>query len=179
MQTSTRRKGERLKVRFPCDLTFGRERVSGMVLDLSAGGLSVSSDRRAQQGEVVFARLHPKGRSSIDVEALVWNVRTVRSRDTGMISARLGLVLSEAPDEFLDLLKSKRPPPVAKPRQPDEPANGVEPPPAERRFRVRVKQSDSKRTRVILVFAESVGDAAEKGLAEVGAGWDLLEIASR
>ena len=184
METNRRREEERVKVRFPCDLAFGRERASGMVLDLSAGGLSVSSDRHAQQGESVFVCLHPKGRASIDVEALVWDLRTARSRGKGKASARLGLVLSEAPDEFLDLLKSKRPAPVAKPRQPaepcsPEPANEVEPPPAERRFRARVKQSDTTRTRVILVFAASAEDAAEKALAEVGTGWGLLEVASR
>ena len=140
-------------------------------------------------------RLHPKGRSSIDIEALVWNVRRVKSRGKGKASARLGLVLSEAPDEFLELLKAKTPAHVAKPRRPaksvkprsPEPANEAEPepvlttepPPAERRFRARVKQSATTRTRVILVFAESAEDAAEKALAEAGAGWSLLEVSSR
>jgi hypothetical protein len=168
------RREERIKVRFPCDLTFGSKRFSGMVIDLSAGGLSVVADRNPEQGESVFVRLHPKGRPSIDVEALVWNVRSVKSRGKGKASARLGLVLSEAPDEFLELLKSKAPTRVAKRRTP-EPA----PPPAERRFRARVKQSDTSRTRVILVFAVSAEDAAEKALAEAGAGWSLLEVASR
>jgi len=191
MTAEERRKEERIKVRFPCDLAFGSKRASGMVMDLSAGGLSVASDRKAEQGESVFVRLHPKGRPSIDVEALVWNVRTVKSRGKGKTSARLGLVLSEAPDEFLELLKSKAPTRVAKPlpparsaeRRPPEPepepetAPEIEPPLAERRFRARVKQSDSTRTRVILVFAVSAEDAAEKALAEAGTGWSLLEVA--
>ena len=187
MTAEERRKEERIKVRFPCDLAFGSERASGMVMDLSAGGLSVAADRKAEQGESVFVRLHPKGRPSIDVEALVWNVRAVKSRGKGKASARLGLVLSEAPDEFLELLKSKAPTPVAKPRQParsakrrtPEPEPEPAPPPAERRFRARVKQSDSTRTRVILVIAASAEDAAEKALAEAGTGWGLLEVASR
>ena len=73
-------------------------------------------------------------------------------------------------DEFLDLLKSKRPPAVAKARQPARSAESCSPetakevgsPPAESRFRARVKQSNSTRTRMILVFAESAEDAAEK-----------------
>ncbi|MBW1686972.1 MAG: PilZ domain-containing protein [Deltaproteobacteria bacterium] len=186
MTAEERRKEERIKVRFPCDLAFGKKRASGMVMDLSAGGLSVASDRKAEQGESVFVRLHPKGRPSIDVEALVWNVRTVKSRGKGKTSARLGLVLSEAPDEFLELLKSKAPTRVAKRRAPEpepetapepEPEPEIEPPLAERRFRARVKQSDSTRTRVILVFAVSAEDAAEKALAEAGTGWSLLEVA--
>jgi hypothetical protein len=195
MNANERRKEARSKARFPCELAFGRERASGMVLDLSAGGLSVASDRNADQGDSVFVRLHPKGRPSIDIEALVWNVRTVKSRGNGKVSTRLGLVLSEAPDEFLELLKAKTPARVAKlrrparsaePRSPEpvneaepEPALKTEPPPAERRFRARVKQSASTRTRVILVFAESAEDAAEKALAEAGAGWSLLEVVSR
>ena len=196
METNRRREEERVKVRFPCDLAFGRERASGMVLDLSAGGLSVSSDRHAQQGESVFVCLHPKGRSSIDIEALVWNVRTINLRGNGKASTRLGLVLSEAPDEFLDLLKlnSKSKAPVAKaaksaqarsPRPEAEPeiereaAPESEPPAEEHRFRARVRQSDSSRTRVILVFAESAEEAAEKALTETGDGWSLLDVASR
>ncbi len=175
MTAEERRKEERIKVRFPCDLAVGSEHVSGMVMDLSAGGLSVASDKSADQGEGVFVRLHPKGRPSIDLEALVWNVRSVKSRGKGKAVARLGLVLSEAPDEFLELLKSKAPTRVAKRRTP-EPATA--PPPAERRFRARVKQSDTTRTRVILVFAASAEDAGEKALTEAGTGWGLLEVAS-
>ena len=194
MTAEERRKEERIKVRFPCDLAFGRKRASGMVMDISAGGLSVAADKMLDQGESVFVRLHPKGRPSIDVEALVWNVRAVKRGGKGKASARLGLVLSEAPDEFLELLKSKAPAPVAKPRRParsarrrsPEPATAKEaepetvlktpPPPAERRFRARVKQSDTTRTRTILVFATSAEDAAEKALAEVEPGWILLEV---
>jgi hypothetical protein len=193
MTAEERRKEERIKVRFPCDLAFGSERASGMVMDVSAGGLSVASDKIADQGEGVFVRLHPKGRPSIDVEALVWNVRSVKSRGRGKASVRLGLVLSEAPDEFLELLKSKTPARVAKPRQParsaerrppgpakeaePEPVLVTPPPPEECRFRARVKQSDTNRTRLILVFAKSAEDAGEKALAEAGSGWILLEVA--
>ena len=191
MTAEERRKEERIKVRFPCDLVFGRKRASGMVMDLSAGGLSVAADTMLEQGESVYVRLHPKGRPSIDIEALVWNVRAVKRGGKGKASARLGLVLSEAPDEFLELLKSKTPARVAKPAQPakrrspepvvakaPEPETVLEtpPPPAERRFRARVKQSDTTRTRVILVFATSAEDAAEKALVEVEPGWILLEV---
>ena len=194
MTAEERRKEERIKVRFPCDLAFGRKCASGMVMDISAGGLSVAADTMLDQGESVYVRLHPKGRPSIDIEALVWNVRAVKRGRQGKASARLGLVLSEAPDEFLGLLKSNTPARVAKPPQParsakrrtPEPAvaKGAEPetvletppPPPERRFRARVKQSDTTRTRVILVFATSAEDAAEKALAEVEPGWILLEV---
>jgi hypothetical protein len=191
MTAEERRKEERIKVRFPCDLAFGNERASGMVMDVSAGGLSVASDKSADQGEGVFVRLHPKGRPSIDIEALVWNVRKAKSRGKGKAAVRLGLVLSEAPDEFRELLKSKTPARVAKPRQParrrsPEPKPEIEPepvlkalpPPPESRFRARVKQSDTNRTRVILVFAASVEDAGEKALTEAGTGWIVLEVAS-
>lgn len=186
MTAEERRKEERIKVRFPCDLAFGSERASGMVMDVSAGGLSVATDKNADQGDSVYVRLHPKGHPSIDIEALVWNIRKVKSRGKGKASVRLGLVLSEAPDEFLGLLKSKTPARAAKPKQParrrppkpePEPVMAL-PPPPESRFRARVKQSDTNRTRVILVFATSAEDAAEKALTEVEPGWILLEITS-
>jgi hypothetical protein len=179
-------------VRFPCELAFGRERASGMVHDLSPGGLSVEADRSAEQGDSVFVRLHPKGRPTIDIQAIVWNVCTMRRRKTGNLSTRLGLVLSEAPDEFLDLLKAEAPAPVRQPCSPrldPPPATGpppatesppaTEPPPAARRFSVRVKQAATSRTRAILVFAESAEDAQAKALAEAGAGWRSLEALSR
>jgi hypothetical protein len=189
MTANDRRREDRIKVRFPCDFAFGRKRASGTVLDLSSGGLSVAADRTAGQGDHVYLRLHPKGRSSIDVQAIVWNVRAMKSRGKGKALARLGLVLSEAPDEFLDLLKSVAPP---RPKEPAKPAASAEsrspepeieqeaePPPAERGFRIRVKQPATTRTRVILVFAESAEDAAERALAEAGSGWSLLEVAAR
>ena len=189
MTANERRKEERIKVRFPCDFAFGRQRASGTVLDLSPGGLSVVADSKADQGDTVFVRLHPKGRPSIDIETLVWNVRGINSRGKRKASVRLGLVLSEAPDEFLDLLKSKAPAPPAKParaaasaesRSPEpEIEQEAEPPLAERGFRVRVKQSATTRSRVILVFAESAEDAAERALAEMDADWSLLEVAAR
>jgi hypothetical protein len=175
---------------------FGRERTSGMVWDLSPGGLSVEADRRAEQGDSVFVRLHPKGRPSIDIEAIVWNVCTMRRRKTGGLSVRLGLVLSDAPDDFLDLLKAAAPARVGQPCSPrpepeletkpepepepkPEPAHATGPPPAARRFSVRVKQSATSRTRAILVFAESAEDAEAKALLEAGAEWSSLGAASR
>ena len=189
MSEKERRKEDRIKVRFPCDFAFGRQRTSGRVLDLSPGGLSVAVDSKADQGDNVFVSLHPKGRASIDIEALVWNVRRINGRGKRKESLRLGLVLSEAPDEFLGLLKSKTPRPAAEParaaacaesRSPEpEFEQEAEPPPAERGFRARVKQSATSRTRAILVFAESAEDAAERALAEAGAGWSLLEVEAR
>jgi hypothetical protein len=183
-----RRKEDRIKVRFPCEFAFGRQRASGTVLDLSPAGLSVAVDSGADQGDKVRVRLQPRGRSSIDIEALVWNTRGMRRRGTGKQLMRLGLVLSEAPDEFLELLKShasagRAEPPRAAASRPPEPeidhgAETRETPPEACRFRARVKQSSSTRTRAILVFAESPEDAAEKALAEAGAAWSLLEVAS-
>jgi hypothetical protein len=190
MATSERRREERIKVRFPCELAFGRKRVAGTVLDLSAGGLSVESEGRADQGQTVYVQLQPKGQASIDVEALVWNVRRFKHRGSGKAAMRLGLVLSDAPDEFLELLKAKAPPAPDRPRKPAPPVETAEPPPPEpeeepeppveeRRFRARVKQSATTRTRVILVFATSAEDAEAKALAEAGDGWILLEVEAR
>ena len=65
MAANERRKEERITVSFPCELVFGRERASGTVLDLSSGGLSVASDAKADQGDSVFVRLHPKGHMTL------------------------------------------------------------------------------------------------------------------
>ena len=199
MDGSEQRKHERMKVRFPCELTCGRDRVSGTVRDLSGGGLSVQSDKPLDEGETVRVRLHPKGRPAIDIEALVWNVRRLRERRNGKVSARLGLVLSDATDAFLDLLKAATPTKAARSAAPEElrrlplrerqhsreaatsseanTASESEPPAPERRYSVRVKQSATSRTRTILIFAASDEDAKARALVETGTGWSVLQVA--
>jgi hypothetical protein len=186
MSGKERRKQERIRVHFPCELTLGRKSAAGTVRDLSAGGLSVETDASPDQGECVRVSMQPKGRASIDLEALVWSVRTLRNRSTKNTSTRLGLVLSDAPPEFFELVKPKKttqpvassPRPTATPAPPPETGTETEPETCEevRRFRVQVKQSASSRTRRILVFAESEEDAKEKALAEAGAEWGVLEV---
>ena len=125
--------------------------------------------------------MQPARRTSIEVKAIVWHDRRVRRKNTGKAVRRLGLVLSEAPEAFSELLppqkltslkpRSKRSAAPARP-EPPKPAILLK---AER-YRVRVTQDSGQRTRSILVFAQDDDEAREFALEETGAGWQILEI---
>lgn len=185
MAGTERRSHDRIRVRFPCELQLSRRSGSGTVRDLSAGGLCVQTHLQAQEGDELRVRLHPKGRASLDIQALVWTVAGVRDRRSGERSLRLGLVLSDATQAFLDLLGSRtqaapasrptasRARPSTAPKPPRKPAARPAP---ERAYRVRVRQAAGSRTCTLMVFASS-GEAAEAtALAEAGEGWSVLGI---
>jgi hypothetical protein len=180
-----RRRHERMRVRFPCELEIGGRRASGTVRDLSAGGLCVQTPLTPQEGDELQLRLHPKGRACVEVRALVWHVHGMRDRRSGERSARLGLVLSQAPGAFLELLDRRAP----APRQGRTPQARPEPAPRaaapsrpprrapERAYRVRVRQLSSSRTCTLLAFACSAEEAKATALAEAGEGWSVLGVA--
>jgi hypothetical protein len=88
----------------------GGKPVEGLVRDVSAGGLSLQAPIEAEQGDSLRVLIPREGtRPAVQLQAIVWHVRTVRSRGSGKTARVLGLVLSDAPDAFLDLLESLRP----------------------------------------------------------------------
>lgn len=184
MTENERRSHPRIRVRFPCEVELRGVRGAGTVRDLSAGGLCVQTNVPAQEGDAIHLELQPRGRPSLEIQALVWNLLGVRSRRSGECSARLGLVLSDASDAFLELLRSYEPAPprrAAAPTQPapcfqKQPAAKTEPPEPEHQHRVRVKQSTSSRTRTLVVFAGSLAEAKERAVEETGDGWAVLDV---
>jgi len=199
---SERRKSLRVRVQLPCEIAHAGRRVQGVVRDLSAGGLSVQADVAAQEGDALALAIQPKGRDPVAIEALVWHVRRVRQRRTGAESARLGLVLSSAPDAFLALLRppasgdtapdeAERPAPSSESAPVSSPESAAaatradaaksEPAPdadtaAASRYVVRVRKRASSRTRRILVFADSADEASTSALAETGPDWSVLDV---
>ena len=78
--------------------------MDGTVRDVSVGGLSVQVEMKVDQGDVLSVVLQPNLRDPICVQAIVWHCRRVKQKTSGQVSSRLGLVLSDAPDDFGDLL---------------------------------------------------------------------------
>lgn len=188
-----RRRHRRVRCAIPCEIHRRGKTVVGTARDVSVGGLSVHVDLQVDQGDVLNLVLHPSRRREIAVQAIVWHQRRLRQRGSGKVSARLGLVLSEAPDDFQELLglseetpdsasgatPAENPPKVAMPpplpsRRPARPAVIGLPKPE--RYRVRVKMDDGPRSRSILVFALGEDDARASALAETGSGWSVLDV---
>jgi hypothetical protein len=99
-----RRKDERIRCAIPCQVSSSGKPVDGTVRNVSAGGLSVQVEMQVDQGDVLSLVLQPNRRDAIPVQAIVWHNRQVKQRKTGEVSQRLGLVLSDAPEDFGDLL---------------------------------------------------------------------------
>jgi Tfp pilus assembly protein PilZ len=162
----------RYKKRVPCRFDLDATKHRGFVLNLSQGGLFVSSRVDAKVGARVQLHLSPTGDgNSIPVSArVVWN----RKRHTGM--ARLsdpgiGLEILDSDDAYLRLVDEVSNSPAAERisargarARPDRPAAGPEAEPA------------PTGTRFVEVLAADEVAARAGALDEVGEGWEVLEV---
>ena len=187
-----RRKQERTKCLIPCEVQIYGKLVEGTLRDISAGGLSLQVNLPVTQGDVLSLVLNLDRQRKIELQGIVWHDRR-RKKTSGSIVQRIGLVLSEAPEAYRELLpapKAKPPKPQPEPSVAKEQAlpaqdsmsSGSTVLPeqtdskASSRFRVRVKQDSNPRSRSIIVFAKDEDEARECAHAETGAGWHILEL---
>jgi hypothetical protein len=185
-----RRKHERTGCLIPCEVEIYGKIIEGTVRNISSGGLSLQADVPVSQGDVLNLTLKIDRRKKIRVQGIVWHDRRRRKTGGGAVQ-RIGLVLSDAPEQFRELLPSSKPAPskpsppsakknefVARKMNSSEPEIPPEPPdsPVVSRFRVRVKNNSNPRTRSIVVFAESEDEARESTLSEIGPDWHILEL---
>lgn len=177
-----RRRSERIKCRFDCELLGGGRPIGGTVVDISSGGLAVRTEGDVQQGDSLIVRMTVPGHGKLEIEALVWHVRRGRRRDTGTPIQFLGMILAKAPKEFLKLLPEGRPGERVvieeqeglkdeKPKRPSTIAKAVALTP----HRVRLKHLSTPRTRVVCVDATSTREACAIAARELGGEWAVLE----
>jgi len=180
-----RRRASRARCRISCDVSVRGKTVEATVRNISEGGLALEAPPEvASEGDSLALTLKPRGRPPIDLVALLWHARTLRRNGGGAGIVRLGLVLSEAGDDYfrlVDLLAGRVPrkPTPAAGSGPRSEA-GSEPSPAPTpllHFAIRVAQSGSPRTRRILVRALDADAARERALEEIGAGWSVVAVA--
>ena len=83
--------------------------MEGLIRDVSLGGLSLQATVQVDQGDTIRLLIPREGRRpEVYLEAIVWHNRVVRHRQSGQTSQLLGLVLSNAPECYVDLLSSIR-----------------------------------------------------------------------
>ena len=181
MTALERRKSPRARCRFRCELTRLRKRAHGTVVDVSEGGLSVYSQPGFEQGDALLVRIEVPDGSNLEIETLVWHVRRARRRDTGEACQILGLMLSKAPDDYLQLVP--RSTPDERPGPDTTPEVGSDPLPDPgieianlHPFHIRVKARAGPRTRVLSLSAESEHEARILAVAELENEWDVLEV---
>ncbi len=178
-----RRGAIRYRCQLRCTLRRGTKHHDATVLDLSSSGLSIRTTLDLAQGDEIDLRIEP----DIQFQAIAW--RTTRTRNGCVV----GMMLSHVCPQFEVLVErhAARTPAAttaatATPTAIESPAAVTEsptpssaPPPRQSRgeiwWRLRVKDGDGNRTRVVAIVAGSREDAIAGALAEIGGGWEILE----
>jgi hypothetical protein len=191
----------RLFERKKCSVTFDGRKHSGLVLDVSPGGLFVQTSAKAEPGDRLDLNLSIPGEEQmvhmqVEVARKVVVPPRLRTVAHGGIGVRIlhapevyytfmeSLGIGSDPGEFkakvVERLHSKKRPnravvsPDSTPKQ--APAEPTPEPAREPNFQVRVKQTKGSRSRVLKIAADSEDEAEWKALAEVGDGWQVLDV---
>jgi len=167
-----RRSATRYRCQLPCVVRLGKKRHDATVLDLSSSGLSIRTTLDLAQGDELDLVIAP----AIQFQAIAW--RTIRTRS----GFNVGLMLSNACSAYEELVgqhAARRPAATttATATATASPAQATAPPPspAELWWRLRVKDCDGNRTRLVAIVAASRAEAIDRALAEIGGGWEILE----
>jgi len=159
------------------------------VLDVSLSGLSLQTTLQLAQGDEVELDIAD---AHVRVRALAWNGRRVRR--AGETSNVVGMMLAEVGADYEALVArvadARAKPAARAATAPASKASQEPPPPQARRrapppllgprpllwWRLRVKETNGPRTRLVTLAAPSAEDAAAQSLAEMGAGWEVIEV---
>lgn len=191
-----RSRAKRHRRRLTCELRFadGR-RAPGIVADLSRTGLFVQTSATAAPDTLLELRVMPPGGEQLLLRVRVARQKRVDQRLLTISAAGLGVEILEAPEAYYRGLPSEErevapdhPPrrgassrasAPAAPAAPGVPAAIDARGPARKPLRawnVRVSQVSGPRSRVVRVEAASEQDARARALAELGDGWQALDV---
>jgi len=166
----------RYKKRIPCEFEDDQGRHLGMVLNVSQGGLFVSSRVTPKVGSRVVLHFAPdNGPRSTDVAArVVWKCKVHRSavaiRDSG-----IGLEVEGDSDRYDALMQHLVPALAAEAEGAPEEATAATP--TSTMFCVRAALVGTPRTRSVEVRAADDREASARVLENLGEGWQVIEVA--
>lgn len=158
----------RFKKRVPCRLRVPAGAGSGMVLNVSRGGLFVQTSAAASPGETVHIDLGVDAAVPLGVDTCVVWRRVVGAHVRGLSIGGFGARIQYAPDAWFGFLSGLAGSEVEAPA-PERPAAGV--------YRVRLRLAGSPRTRIVVVESADEAAARERALAVAGAQWIVLDLA--
>lgn len=101
-----RRKSPRNACRLNCAIWHGRKRVPARVLDVSEGGLCLLSPVALKAKQRIVIEIHVPPQGPVQVEAIAWHVRRVRSGGAGRKSWSIGMMVSKGGYGFQTLLSA-------------------------------------------------------------------------
>jgi hypothetical protein len=166
------RAAKRHKRRMFCEIVHEGRPQRAIVIDVSRTGLFVQTGARLAPGTEVDIDLRlDSGGEPIRLRGSVARQKAVPAQLTSIAHGGLGIRILSAPRAYYDAIGERAPWPGAarKAEAPAPPADASKP-----RFRVRVKQTDGPRSRVLDIAAESEERACKLALREVGPGWEAL-----
>lgn len=107
-----RRRSDRARCRIPVNVALGKQKLRGLVRNLSEEGLCIILDEAVdpQQGETLHFVVAKQGAPKESISALVWHASHCANPRTGSGVTRLGLVLSNPSPLFEALVKRFAPP---------------------------------------------------------------------
>jgi Tfp pilus assembly protein PilZ len=188
----------RSKMRIACTLHLEGSLHSGMVLDVSAGGLFVQTNASPAPGTPLRLELRVPGLSEpLDMAATVARKRIVPPRLRALLKGGIGIQLENAPEEFYAMIaklqaadgastehagsgqtakaataSSKAP---SKP-SPQQAGDQQKPPRAKPKltsFRVKLSQVGGSNSRGLVIRAADEDEARRRAILDVGDGWKV------
>jgi uncharacterized protein (TIGR02266 family) len=184
-----RRRLPRSKMRIACTLQLEEARHSGMVLDVSAGGLFVQTNASPAPGTPLRLELRVPGQPQpIEMQAQVARKRIVPPRLRTLLKGGLGLQLENPPEEFYALVAKLQSPEAAASETTDATkatesasessgkAKPAEKPPKPKltSFRVKLSQVGGDGSRILVIRASDEDEASRRAILDLGDGWKVL-----
>jgi len=169
----------RISKRMPCAVHVSGRRYSGVVLNVSQGGLFIQTNASPGRGDEVNVELNtPDAERSIPVQGkVVWR-RVVPHQLRSMARGGMGVQIQRADESYYVLLARwmRTELPVASSAPSDPPVRAR----AENSdlpcWRVRVRAVAGPRSRTLTVEAQSSDAAREQALRHTGEGWRVLKV---
>ena len=176
----------RIAKRVPCAVHVGQRRYSGVVLNVSQGGLFVQTSADASQGAKVDLELSiPERRDLVPLCASVVWKRVVPHQLRSLAQGGFGVQITQAGETYYQLLAawmrvevpaSSAPAPSG--GAPREAAPRVRPAIQTSTYRLRVRQTSGPRSKTLSIEAASAEEAGAEALRLTGAGWQVIDIES-
>ncbi|HTY18157.1 MAG TPA: PilZ domain-containing protein [Myxococcota bacterium] len=169
------RASRRQKRRMFCEIVHEGRAQRAIVLDVSRSGLFVQTSARFAPGTEIELLLRLDANAEpIRLRTAVARQKAVPAQLTQVAHGGVGLRILEAPREYYHAIGEAPPWPSARGRPAREAAATTPTAQPKPRFRVRVKQREGPRSRILDIAAETPERACALALVAVGPGWEAL-----
>jgi Tfp pilus assembly protein PilZ len=167
----------RYRKRVPVEFDDGDRHHLGIVLNVSKGGLFVSSRVTPRVGSRVVLNFSPGDRSvAAGIPArVVWKRKVHRSAHS-LADGGIGLEIEGVSEAYEQFIRALVPGLAGSPEPTLEAAGDRTPDTTLSRYRVRATVEGTPRTRTLEIIAANEEQAGSRVLASLGDGWQVVEV---